>query len=584
MCFFPTGSILLLHTQSKSANPNSCPAEATQENHHAVSREDRNSGTRNVLDAEELLNRMTQMRPFPPISQISKALGSITRMGNYITALSHFDKLRFLGKGVNLVTVSIAINCYCRLNRVDFGFSLLGCLFKSGCTPDVYTFNTLLNGLIVQHKTAEAGQLFKELARNRDIEPNVVMCGTIINGPCKVGNTVTAIRLLRIMEEGSCEPNTIMYSTVIDSLCKDGMVDDAVSLLLEMKDRGQMDEAMRVFNKMVGMGIQPNIRSHTILINGYCKKMKIDEAMHLFREMPRKGLKPTVETFNTVLQGLFWVGRCAAAHRLFDEMQVEGIIPSTLTFGILLDGLCKNGNIAMALTLFHTMERNGLDIDVVKYTILIDALCKDKKMDHAKDLFNKLSTKGLHPNVWTYKTMIRGFCAQGQLDEAKVLFVEMEQNGCFPDGGTYNVIIRGFLARKKYYEALLWFCETQREEEMDFGIELNGKLKLLKTRPEVEQPLCLECMRVLSDKLDKEDEDVNRDIKAYEACLQRLEGESRNVLGEADFLKQIIICLLTLLDNYTAFLNSERIISQNLGDEWASYFWEILIYQLHDHF
>jgi beclin 1 len=55
---------------------------------------------------------------------------------------------------------------------------------------------------------------------------------------------------------------------------------------------------------------------------------------------------------------------------------------------------------------------------------------------------------------------------------------------------------------------------------------------------QVEQPLCLECMRVLSDKLDKEVEDVNRDIEAYEACLKRLEGDSRDVLSEADFLKE----------------------------------------------
>ena len=55
---------------------------------------------------------------------------------------------------------------------------------------------------------------------------------------------------------------------------------------------------------------------------------------------------------------------------------------------------------------------------------------------------------------------------------------------------------------------------------------------------QVEQPLCLECMRVLSDKLDKEVEDVNRDINAYEACLKQLEGEERKVLGEADFLKE----------------------------------------------
>ena len=45
-------------------------------------------------------------------------------------------------------------------------------------------------------------------------------------------------------------------------------------------------------------------------------------------------------------------------------------------------------------------------------------------------------------------------------------------------------------------------------------------------------------MRVLSDKLDKEVEDVTRDIEAYEACLQRLEGEAPDVVSEADFLKE----------------------------------------------
>ncbi|XP_078431622.1 AUTOPHAGY 6 isoform X2 [Wolffia australiana] len=55
---------------------------------------------------------------------------------------------------------------------------------------------------------------------------------------------------------------------------------------------------------------------------------------------------------------------------------------------------------------------------------------------------------------------------------------------------------------------------------------------------QVEQPLCLECMKVLSDKLDSEVEDVNRDIKAYEACLQRLEEESYGVLSDADFSRE----------------------------------------------
>jgi len=65
---------------------------------------------------------------------------------------------------------------------------------------------------------------------------------------------------------------------------------------------------------------------------------------------------------------------------------------------------------------------------------------------------------------------------------------------------------------------------------------------------QVEQPLCLECMRVLSDKMDKEIEDVNADIKAYEACLQRLEQEPYSILSETDFQKekQKVIFLLPM--------------------------------------
>ncbi|KAJ4838527.1 hypothetical protein Tsubulata_047133 [Turnera subulata] len=67
---------------------------------------------------------------------------------------------------------------------------------------------------------------------------------------------------------------------------------------------------------------------------------------------------------------------------------------------------------------------------------------------------------------------------------------------------------------------------------------LKRAFEIATEQTQVEQPLCLECMRVLSEKLDKEVEDVNRDIEAYEACLQQLEGEAQDVLSEADFLKE----------------------------------------------
>ncbi|XLU45740.1 hypothetical protein S245_040554, partial [Arachis hypogaea] len=55
----------------------------------------------------------------------------------------------------------------------------------------------------------------------------------------------------------------------------------------------------------------------------------------------------------------------------------------------------------------------------------------------------------------------------------------------------------------------------------------------------VEQSLCLDCMSVLSEKLlDKEIEDVNRDIEAYASCFKFFVGKARDVLSEADFLRR----------------------------------------------
>ncbi|KAK8454378.1 hypothetical protein SEVIR_5G440200v4 [Setaria viridis] len=67
---------------------------------------------------------------------------------------------------------------------------------------------------------------------------------------------------------------------------------------------------------------------------------------------------------------------------------------------------------------------------------------------------------------------------------------------------------------------------------------LKRAFEIASSQTQVEQPLCLECMRVLSDKMDKEIEDVNADIKAYEASLQRLEQEPYNILSETDFQKE----------------------------------------------
>ncbi|KAF8696028.1 hypothetical protein HU200_036913 [Digitaria exilis] len=64
---------------------------------------------------------------------------------------------------------------------------------------------------------------------------------------------------------------------------------------------------------------------------------------------------------------------------------------------------------------------------------------------------------------------------------------------------------------------------------------LKRAFEIATSQAQVEQPLCLECMRILSDKMDFEIEDINSDVRAYEACLQLMDQESYSILSETDF-------------------------------------------------
>ncbi|KAJ3670909.1 hypothetical protein LUZ60_008335 [Juncus effusus] len=67
---------------------------------------------------------------------------------------------------------------------------------------------------------------------------------------------------------------------------------------------------------------------------------------------------------------------------------------------------------------------------------------------------------------------------------------------------------------------------------------LKRAFEVATSQTQIDQPLCLECMRVLSDKLEKEVDDVNTDIQAYESCLASLDSEPNTVLTESEFLKE----------------------------------------------
>ncbi|KAL0456646.1 UNVERIFIED_CONTAM: putative pentatricopeptide repeat-containing protein, mitochondrial [Sesamum latifolium] len=372
------------------------------------------SSINDVEDALCLFGDMVKIRPLPSVVQFNKLLTVVVKMKHYSVNLSLFDKMRRLGVPVDKITMSIAINCYCLLNRVDFGFGILGTFFKSGCEPNVTTFSTLIKGLFLV-----------------------------------AGHSLNARDLLGFFENMSCKPDVYAYSAVIDGLCKDQMVDDAFILLSRMIDKGispnvvtynsiiqgfaialmdgyclggQMGKAKRVLHSVEDRGLTPSIMSYNSLINGYCKQGRIDEAWDLFVEVPCKGLQHDTVIYTTMIQGLFHKGRFADGWKLFNNMESRGIMPNLVTYNVLLDGLCKTHQIAEAFSFVRMMEDKGL-------------------IEDAKSLLVEMEKSGCAPNNVTYNVMIQGLLKRNELYNAMPLMEEMCRMGFLADAATVSLLL-----------------------------------------------------------------------------------------------------------------------------------------------
>ncbi|XP_031251247.1 pentatricopeptide repeat-containing protein At1g63330-like [Pistacia vera] len=168
--------------------------------------------------------------------------------------------------------------------------------------------------------------------------PNVITCGSLIDGLCKTGKISVAIKLHEEMVNGNvgfgviCRPNVVIYNSIINGLCKARLIEKARELYLEMKS----------------LGISPDVITYSTLVHCLCsvgdwEKDRIGDARALFNSITRKGYRPDVVCYTTLIN---WYGKNKEVKRalyLYQEMILEGIRPDVITYNALLIGLFLKG-------------------------------------------------------------------------------------------------------------------------------------------------------------------------------------------------------------------------------------------------
>nr|GMD95861.1 putative pentatricopeptide repeat-containing protein At1g12700, mitochondrial [Ipomoea batatas] len=397
-------------------------------------------------DALKLFRQMAHTSPLLSVIEFNKLLCRIVKLKHYSAVVSLFQEMRIKGIPIDVYTINILVDVYCRSSRVDCGFCVLGVVFKCGLEFNVVTFNTLIKGLFLDNKIVEAVGLFKKLVRENVCKVNQITYGVLINGLCKSGHTQNALDLLIVMQEEGPKPDTIAYSTVIDSLCKDRMVDQALGL----------------FSEMIERGVPPNIITYTSLIQGLCNFSRWKEVTKLMNEMVLHNVYPDVYIFSILVDALCKEGMLESAETIIQIMIQRKIYPDVVTYNPLIEGYCLQGRMNEARKAFGRVVESGLQPNVWAYNTLINGYCKIKEMDEAMHLFCEIPQKGLHPNVVTYTTMLQGFFLVRRCSAALELFQEMLVAGHKPDFYTSCVLLGGLCDNGLVEQAMSVYHQLDR--------------------------------------------------------------------------------------------------------------------------
>ncbi|KAJ9556705.1 hypothetical protein OSB04_011319 [Centaurea solstitialis] len=394
-------------------------------------------------DALQMFDEMTQRQPLPSVVKFNHLLQSITKMKHYLHVIDLFKQMTTIHAPVNVYTTNIVIKCCCQMSCTSDGFAIVAYGLRHGVVPTVSTFNTFLNGLILQDRILEAEKLFKKLIKGNFCVPDVVMYNTMIKGLCKFGNNETAIALVKLMDERGCKPNVVTYNTIIDSLCKDQMVDDALKLFKDM-----------IFHK----GILPSVITYSSLIRGLCSIGRWDGVLKMLKEMEEdERTSPNVVTFNILVDAFCKEGMVENAMSVINIMIERGRDPNLVTFNSLIDGFCLRGEMEKAMEVFDLMRIRGLNPNVVTYNSLLNGYCKSLKIDEAMHLFHEITEKGMKPDVITYNTMLQGLFRVGRCKVAHKLFRDMQAQNQIPNALTYGIILEGLCNNQQIDEALSLF-------------------------------------------------------------------------------------------------------------------------------
>lgn len=338
---------------------------------------------------------------------------------------------------------------------VDVALLTLERMQKSGFTPDVSHFNSLLYILVRANRLKTIRQLYQQML-DSGITPNAVTHALLVRGYCAAGQFDEASKAFFAMLKKSLAPDLRTFGELIACMCKANRTYRIYQILCEMQDnRFTPDQgvyyalleglcrndyvkvAEKLVNELSEHGVEKTATVYNILAKGLCRERKVHNAHVVVNEMLKKGFLPEPDVFNLVIILLFKEGKVGQAFRFVDHLIDRGFLPNISTYNILIYGLSKYGEVGKALEAWDILLQFCLP-SVKSYRALLKGLCKAGRLNEAKEVFKTTMEKGGTGDEAVHATLLYRLKQAGKFTDVKECNSIMDARN-HASGGGFNI-------------------------------------------------------------------------------------------------------------------------------------------------
>ncbi|PNT68602.1 pentatricopeptide repeat-containing protein At3g12770 isoform X2 [Brachypodium distachyon] len=298
----------------------------------------------------------------------SAMVSGFLQTGDYMKVFGLFNHMQTAGYKFDSVALVNLISAAVLLGNLLVAKGVHALLIKSGFESEQDLMSSLVN-LYAKCGDLEAAQEVFDAVHRK----NVVLWTSMISGYAEGGHPDKALKMFDSMLCTDVEPNEATVSSVL-SACA---------------NLGSANQAKKVEDHVVAIGLQKDLRVATGLIDTYCKCGNVTLAREIFDGVTTTNRDLAI--WSAMINGYACIGEGSEALVLFNEMQNQGVQPDAIVFTHLLTACNYSGLVDEGLQCFRSLTvEYGIEPSIEHYMCTIDLLCKAGHLSAAKEFFRKI--------------------------------------------------------------------------------------------------------------------------------------------------------------------------------------------------